>query len=316
MSVATIRIREIGPDEFRLVWPIFRAVVAGGDAFVQPPGTTFEQARRLWTAPPTRAFVAERDGVVVGSYMLRPNQPGLGDHVANAGYVVAEEARGQGIARALCEHSLIAAARAGFTAMQFNFVVATNESAVHLWTSMGFATVGRLPGAFRHAKLGRVDVLIMHRGLTTIRPVAEEDFRVLYEHQNDPAANEMAAFPPRDWNAFEAHWKRILADPSVVARAVLDNGRVAGNLGVFGPPGERLLGYWIGREHWGKGIATRGLALLLEEISERPLHAHVAKSNAGSIRVLEKNGFKVSGEDRAPAPTGGDVVDEWVMTLE
>lgn len=109
--------------------------------------------------------MGEREGAVVGSYMLRPNQPGLGDHVANAGYVVSPEARNRGIARALCEHSLRTAADAGFVAMQFNFVVATNNSAVHLWTSCGFETVGRLPGAFRHARLGLVDVLIMYRRL-------------------------------------------------------------------------------------------------------------------------------------------------------
>ena len=160
-----LAIREITSDEFSLVWPIFRSVVAGGDAFVYPPETSFEEAQRFWTAPPTRAFVAEHGGAVVGSYMLRPNQPGLGDHVANAGYIVAPDARNQGIARALCEHSLITAAEAGFTAMQFNFVVATNASAVHLWTSCGFETVGRLPGAFRHARLGPVDVLIMYRRL-------------------------------------------------------------------------------------------------------------------------------------------------------
>ena len=165
MATDAIGIREIAPGEFPLVWPIFQAVVAGGDVFAYPPGTTFDEAQRIWTAPPTRAFVAERDGAVVGSYMLRPNQPGLGDHVANAGYVVAPEARNQGIARALCEHSLTTAAEAGFVAMQFNLVVATNESAVHLWTSCGFATVGRVPGAFRHASLGSVDVLIMHRRL-------------------------------------------------------------------------------------------------------------------------------------------------------
>jgi ribosomal protein S18 acetylase RimI-like enzyme len=165
MTRSPLRIREIAPTEFALVWPIFRAVVEGGDAFVQTPETTFEDAQQLWTGAPTRAFVAFRDGEVVGSYMLRPNQPGLGDHVANAGYVVSPEARNQGIARALCEHSLAEAETAGFAAMQFNFVVATNVSAVHLWTSCGFETVGRLPGAFRHARLGPVDVLIMYRRL-------------------------------------------------------------------------------------------------------------------------------------------------------
>jgi ribosomal protein S18 acetylase RimI-like enzyme len=167
MTEAPLRVREIAPDEFPLVWPIVQAVIAGGDVFAYAPETSLDEAKRIWTAPPTRAFVAERDGVVVGSYMLRPNQPGLGDHVANAGYVVAPEARNQGIARALCEHSLAAAAAAGFVAMQFNFVVAANASAVHLWTSCGFETVGRVPGAFRHATLGPVDVLIMYRRLPT-----------------------------------------------------------------------------------------------------------------------------------------------------
>jgi ribosomal protein S18 acetylase RimI-like enzyme len=165
MTDAQLHIREVTPDEFLLVWPILRVVVAGGDVFAYGPETSFDEAKRIWTAPPTRAFVAERHGAVVGSYMLRPNQPGLGDHVANAGYIVAPEARNQGIARALCEHSLATAAEAGFTAMQFNFVVATNESAVHLWTSCGFETIGRVPGAFRHATLGLVDVVIMYRRL-------------------------------------------------------------------------------------------------------------------------------------------------------
>lgn len=165
MTGSSIHIREIVADEFPLVWPIFQAVVAGGDVFVYPKDTAFDEAQRIWTAPPTRAFVAERDGAVIGSYMLRPNQPGRGDHVANAGYVVAPEARNRGVARVLCEHSLMTAAEAGFIAMQFNFVVATNESAVHLWTSCGFETVGRVPGAFRHARLGLIDVLIMYRRL-------------------------------------------------------------------------------------------------------------------------------------------------------
>jgi GNAT superfamily N-acetyltransferase len=161
----TLDVREIGAAEFDLVWPIFRVVVAGGDVFAPGPETTFEEARRMWAIPPTRAFVAQRDGTTVGSYMLRPNQPGLGDHVANAGYIVAPEARGQGIARALCEHSLRTARVAGFTAMQFNYVVATNEGAIRVWRRCGFEIVGRVPGAFRHRTLGPVDVLIMHRSL-------------------------------------------------------------------------------------------------------------------------------------------------------
>lgn len=158
-------IRELRPEEFELVWPFFRAVVAAGDTYAYPPDMALEEARRTWTAPPARAFVAILDGKAVGTSSIRPNQAGLGDHVANAGYMVAPEARGRGIARALCEHSLEAAREAGFDAMQFNYVVSTNEGAIRLWQRCGFEIVGRVPRAFRHRELGPVDVLVMHRFL-------------------------------------------------------------------------------------------------------------------------------------------------------
>lgn len=155
-------IREISPAEFPIVWPLFRSVVAAGDTYSYPPDMSFEDARALWTTPPARTFVAERDGVL-GCYLLKPNQPGLGDHVANAGYMVAAQARGQGVASAMCEHSLEQARRDGFTAMQFNFVVASNATALRLWQRHGFDIVGRVPAAFRHATLGPTDIYIMHR---------------------------------------------------------------------------------------------------------------------------------------------------------
>jgi len=158
-------IREIGAAEFEAVWPLFHSVIAAGDTYSYPPDMRLEEARALWTTPPSRTFVAERDGRVIGCYLLRPNQPGLGDHVANCGYMVADDARGQGIASAMCEHSLDAARRAGFTAMQFNFVVATNTTAVKLWQRHGFEIVGTVPGAFRHATLGLTDIHVMHRAL-------------------------------------------------------------------------------------------------------------------------------------------------------
>ena len=158
-----LEIREIDHGEFALVWPIFHAVVGAGDTYAYDPATTFEEARDLWTRPPARCFVARRDEVVVGAYCLRPNQPGLGDHVANAGYMVALDARGRGIASAMCAHSLDVARAAGFRAMQFNFVATTNEGAVRLWQRHGFAIVGRVPAAFRHRRQGPTDVLVMHR---------------------------------------------------------------------------------------------------------------------------------------------------------
>lgn len=160
-----LQIREIDGGEFAQVWPIFHAVVAAGDTYAYDPAMTFEEARDLWTRPPARCFVARQADAVVGAYCLRPNQVGLGDHVANAGYMVAPEARGRGVASALCVHSLGVARQAGFQAMQFNFVAASNEVAVRLWQRHGFAVVGRVPAAFRHARLGLTDVLVMHRRL-------------------------------------------------------------------------------------------------------------------------------------------------------
>lgn len=160
-----LHIRQIGAEEFPRIWPIFHAVIAAGDTYSYPPDLSMEQARDWWTTPPCRCFVAERDGQALGCYMLRPNQPGLGDHVANAGYMVSPEARGQGIAGRMCEHAMQQARTAGFTAMQFNFVVSTNTSAVRLWQRLGFQIVGQVPGAFRHAVHGPTDIYVMHRYL-------------------------------------------------------------------------------------------------------------------------------------------------------
>jgi L-amino acid N-acyltransferase YncA len=145
------------------IWEIFRATVAPGDAFVYNPNTPREEAEAYWFANGTRTFVAERDGKVIGSYILRANRPGLGDHVSNAGFMVAPEGRGLGVGRAMGEHALSEARQLGYRAMQFNFVISTNESAVHLWQELGFNIVGTLPGAFRHAGKGFVDAYVMYR---------------------------------------------------------------------------------------------------------------------------------------------------------
>lgn len=160
-----LRIVEIDAAGFDRLWPIFQVVIADGDTYAYPPGLDEASACAMWTAAPARCFVAERDGAVLGGYTLRPNQVGLGDHIANAGYMVAPSARGQGIASAMCEHSLDTARAAGFTAMQFNFVVSTNMTAVRLWLKHGFSIVGQVPGAFRHARLGPTDIYLMHRTL-------------------------------------------------------------------------------------------------------------------------------------------------------
>lgn len=159
-----------------IIWEIFRATIAPGDAFVYDPNTPREEAMAYWFAKGTRTYVAElatgrvrpsdgRDGRVVGSYILRANRPGLGDHVSNAGFMVDPAARGLGVGRAMGEHALNEARRLGYQAMQFNFVISTNESAVHLWQQLGFRIIGTLPGAFRHKTKGLVDAYVMFRWL-------------------------------------------------------------------------------------------------------------------------------------------------------
>jgi RimJ/RimL family protein N-acetyltransferase len=130
-----------------------------------------------------------------------------------------------------------------------------------------------------------------------LREVKAADLPVLFEHQADPVATELAAFPSREREAFTAHWERILADETVIARTVVADGRVVGNVLSFERDGEREVGYWIGREFWGGGIATAALAAFLEVDNARPLHAGVARHNVGSLRVLEKCGFAVCGHD-------------------
>jgi RimJ/RimL family protein N-acetyltransferase len=130
-----------------------------------------------------------------------------------------------------------------------------------------------------------------------LHDVTEGDLAIFFEHQRDPVANRMADFPPRDRDAFSAHWTKILADESVTKKTILFDGRVAGNVVSFEQDGEREVGYWIGREYWGRGVAMKALSVFLSRVEvSRPLNAGVAKHNIASRRVLEKCGFTVVGE--------------------
>ena len=150
---------------------------------------------------------------------------------------------------------------------------------------------------------------------TLLRPAAESDLPILYQQQLDPEATAMAAFPSRDEEAFYAHARKIMANESVIFRVIVHDEQVAGSIGSWEMNGHREVGYWIGREYWGKGIATQALTQYLEIEKSRPLFAHVVKHNVGSKRVLEKNGFKVIGEDSYNNPAGV-LVDEFVLKLE
>lgn len=143
-----------------------------------------------------------------------------------------------------------------------------------------------------------------------LREVVEGDLTTLYEHECDPEAAAMAAFPSRDRDAFMAHWAKTLANDSALTMAIIADGVVAGNIGCWEADGHRFVGYWIGREFWGRGLATQALAELVGIVEARPLYAHVVKSNVASIRVLEKNGF-VEVERHA----GDDGIEELVLEL-
>ena len=163
--VTPIHIRRAVPNDWPAIWHIFSAVVAAGDTYTYAPDTSEAEARRLWLGDGFITCVAEREGETVGTYLVKPNQPGLGAHVANAGYMVRPDAFGGGIGAALCEHSLAEARAAGYRAMQFNAVVSTNTRAVALWERFGFRIIGTVPEGFRHAQRGYVDLLIMYRKL-------------------------------------------------------------------------------------------------------------------------------------------------------
>ncbi len=148
-----------------------------------------------------------------------------------------------------------------------------------------------------------------------LRDVEPDDLPVFYEHQRDPEALRMAAFPSRDRDAFDAHWGRILADDSLVTKTIVADGQVTGYVGSWVRSGERQIGYWIGREFWGGGIATRALALFVAALESRPLYAYVARENLGSIRVLQKCGFTVVDEERPSSLGGDDTVEEFLFVL-
>lgn len=161
-----ITIRLFTENDWPAVWAIIEPVFRAGETYAYSPEISEEDAHHAWIEKPAATFVAETaNDEIVGTYYLKPNQPALGAHVCNCGYIVAEAARGRGIATRLCEHSQEAARRRGYRAMQYNLVVATNEGAVRLWQKLGFEIVGRLPGAFNHRRLGYVDALVMYKEL-------------------------------------------------------------------------------------------------------------------------------------------------------
>ena len=158
-------IRPARSEDAAAIWSILEPTIRAGETWALNRDMSEADALAYWLGSDKDAFVAEDDGSILGTYFIRPNQAGPGGHVCNCGYMTRPDATGRGIARRMCQHSLDLARARGYRAMQFNFVVSTNERAVRLWESLGFQTVGRLPRAFRHPTHGYVDVLVMFQHL-------------------------------------------------------------------------------------------------------------------------------------------------------
>ncbi|MHA2370726.1 MAG: GNAT family N-acetyltransferase [Candidatus Hodarchaeales archaeon] len=157
------------------------------------------------------------------------------------------------------------------------------------------------------------------KGRLHLRDVEEGDLTVFFENQLDPEANYMAAFTakdPRDRKAFTNHWAKLMADKTVTIRTIIFDGDVAGSISKFEQCGNSEVTYWLGKKYWGKGIATQALSRFLVEVEHRPLYARAAKDNIGSIRVLEKCGFSISGEDKGFANARGEEVEEHIFVLQ
>jgi L-amino acid N-acyltransferase YncA len=160
-----MQIRAARPTDADVIWAILEPTIRAGETYTLPMDMNRTDAMAYWLSREHEVFVAEENRQVLGTYFLQANQRGGGAHVANCGYITAPAATGRGVARAMCAHSLDRARSRGFRAMQFNFVVSTNERAVRLWQSFGFEIVGRLPGAFCHPAQGDVDAFVMYRSL-------------------------------------------------------------------------------------------------------------------------------------------------------
>jgi len=164
-------IRRFVEADWAAVWSILEPIMRAGETYAFPRDISETEMRRAWIEAARATFVAEDgQGQVLGTYFVKPNQAGPGDHICNCGYAVGTAARGRGIARAMCLHSQDAARDMGFLGMQFNLVVSTNTGAVALWQTLGFAIIGTLPGVFRHPSEGRVDAHVMFKELSPLRP--------------------------------------------------------------------------------------------------------------------------------------------------
>ncbi len=159
-----MKIREYQESDWELIWPTIKKVFRSGETYAYSPKITENEARIVWVDYPQKTYVAlGKNNEILGTYYIKSNQPELGSHVCNCGYIVCEKSRGKGVASSMCEHSQEVAKELGFRAMQYNLVVSSNKGAIRLWKKLGFNVVGNLPKAFKSKSLGYVDAFVMYK---------------------------------------------------------------------------------------------------------------------------------------------------------
>ncbi|MCH6200985.1 GNAT family N-acetyltransferase [Aquiflexum sp. LQ15W] len=163
MKIKTLNFRLAKPTDHKALWEIIRPIIHKGGTYVFSPDSSEQEMMGYWMGPDKSTYVAEMDGKIVGTFYLKPNQPGLGNHVCNAGFMVDEKESGKGIGRQMGLFALDEAKKSGYLAMQFNYVISTNQSAVKLWQSLDFDIIGEIPAAYRHPEKGLVGVYVMYR---------------------------------------------------------------------------------------------------------------------------------------------------------
>lgn len=295
-----VTIREAQEPDCDDIWAIFHEVVSKGDTYAFSPETERREALEIWIEKPAATYVAELDGKVVGTCFIKPNQPGLGVHVCNCGYMVTESARGRGVATAMCLHSQAEARRMGFMGMQFNFVVSTNVGAVKLWQRLGFNIVGTLPGAFNHKRFGLVDAHVMFKRLVPehletdkpndffIRPYQPQDENPVIELWRQCALLVPHNNPGRDIE------RKLEVNPEWFLVGILEGGLVATCMA--GYEGHRG---WINYLAVSPSCRRQGIGSRMMEKAEGLLkkagcpkiNLQVRESNSEVIRFYEKIGY-------------------------
>ena len=266
------------------------------------------------SSEPTRLIVHSAEATLVGETGFHGPPDGTG--TVEVGYSIVPAYRGMGFAteatRALIQHALVRP--------EVRRIVAEchedNAPSLRVLEKLRMRRTGSAGDTLRF-EIRRAEE--EPAGETMLRDVAEGDLPVFFDQQLDPEANRMAAFTaenPADRDAFTARWKRILGDETIAKKTVLFDGKVAGHVLSFEQFGEREVSYWIGKEHWGKGLTTRALSEFLAQVTTRPLYARTARDNVASIRVLEKCGFEICGEDRGFSNARGEEVEEFILKLE